>query len=110
MPERSRRRRSTLLPLLAEAALAEGDVDRAREAADAALLALGRDLGRETVVAARRAGGGACRRWPRGDDAAFAHLEVAVAGFARLGMPHEEGRARLELAAGARAARDRAGG
>ena len=87
----------TLLPLLVEAALAEGDVDAARDAATR-LLALGRDLGRESVVAAAELAAGRVAA-AAGDEAALAHLEVALAGFARLGMPHEEGRARLELAA-----------
>lgn len=85
-----------LLTLRVDVALADGDLPAARSAADR-LLALGRELGRETVVAsAELAAGRVCLA--AGDDAAPAHLEVALERFTSLGMPLEEGRARLELA------------
>ncbi len=86
----------SLLPLLVEALLAEADLAGAREAA-ARLLALGRRLGRASAVAAAELAAGRVAL-AAGDDAAVAHLEVALDGFARLGMPLEEGRARLGLA------------
>jgi DNA-binding CsgD family transcriptional regulator len=87
---------ASLLPQLVEAALAGGDLAAARAAADR-LLGLGRAIGRESVVAAAELAAGRVAL-AAGDAAALAHLEVALEGFARLGMPLEEGRARLELA------------
>ncbi len=87
---------AALLPLLVEALLAEGDGVGARAAADR-LLALGRAIGRESVVAAAELAAGRVAL-DAADDAAVAHFEVALDGFARLGMPLEEGRARLGLA------------
>jgi DNA-binding CsgD family transcriptional regulator len=87
---------ATLLPLLVDAQLAEGDAAAARVSADR-LLDLGRAIGRESVVAAAELAAGRVCLAVR-DDAAVAHLELALAGFARLGTPLDEGRARLELA------------
>ncbi len=87
---------ASLLPLLVEALLAGGDQAGARAAADR-LLGLGRAIGRASVVAAAELAAGHVAL-AAGDDAAAAHLEVALDGFARLGMPLEEGRARLGLA------------
>ena len=85
-----------LLALLVEAQLAGNDVAGARASA-ARLLDLGRALGHESVVAGAELAAGRVAL-AAGDDAAVAHFEVALGGFARLGLPLEEGRARLGLA------------
>jgi DNA-binding NarL/FixJ family response regulator len=86
-----------LLVLRGELALAQGSVEAASGAADALdLLAesLGRvDLAAEANLIRGRAGALA------GDgEAAAGALEAAASGFAEVGFPHEEGRARLALA------------
>ena len=79
-----------------EAQLAGADVAAARGSA-ARLLDLGRALGHESVVAGAELAAGRVAL-AAGDDSAVAHFEVALDGFARLGLPLEEGRARLGLA------------
>lgn len=87
---------AALLPLLATVRVRTGDLDGAREAVDR-LMELARTLAREALVgtaelcAAQVSAASA-------DGAAAAHLETALETFRRLGMPHEEGRARLALA------------
>ena len=87
---------ATLLPLLVEAQLAEGDLGGARSSAGR-LLELGRGLGHESVVSRAELAAGRVAL-AGGDDAAVAHFEVALEGFTALGLPLEEGRARLGLA------------
>ncbi len=103
---------AALLPLLADARLRCGDVAGARAAATR-LRELGETLSRPNLVALADLADGTA---PPGDGAA---LEAALEGFRHLGMPLEEGRALLALAARcaesapelavlqARAARDR---
>jgi DNA-binding CsgD family transcriptional regulator len=86
-----------LLALLVEAQLAGGDIAGARGSV-AELLDLGRALGHESVVAGAELAAGRVAHADGEDDAAVAHFEVALGGFARLGLPLEEGRARLGLA------------
>ncbi len=88
--------RAAVLPLAIEVDVRRGAVDRAR--ADVATLAeLARQLARSDLLAHAEAGAGrvalAC-----GDGTATAHAEQAVERFGALGMPYEEGRARLLLA------------
>ncbi len=87
---------ASLLSLLVRARIALGDVDAARDAAGRlGELALG--LRQEHVAAhAEVAAAAVCAA--KGDGAPARHLEVAVEIFERLGMPLEEGRARLALA------------
>ncbi|HVL96473.1 MAG TPA: LuxR C-terminal-related transcriptional regulator [Solirubrobacteraceae bacterium] len=85
-----------LLPLLVEGRLALGDLAGARTAV-AELAELARTLARPDLTALA---GVAAARVARtaGDGTAAAHLESALDLYARLGMPLEEARARLELA------------
>ena len=85
-----------LLPLLADVRIAEGDLDRARDAADR-LRELGRNLHREHLIAAAELAAARISEASR-DGAAAAHLEAALNLFARLDMPLDEARGRLELA------------
>ncbi|HEX8205891.1 MAG TPA: response regulator transcription factor, partial [Solirubrobacteraceae bacterium] len=87
---------AALLPTLISVRLAAGDLDAA--AAEVARLAeLARQLSRADLVA--HAELAAARvAIARGDGTAVAHLEQAVDRFGALGMPYEEGKARLELA------------
>lgn len=85
-----------LLPLLVRARVAEGDVDGARVAAER-FMGLANRLGHRHLVALAELAAGEVRAAESGE-AAVAHLEAALESFSRLGMPFEEGRARLELA------------
>ncbi|MGH3134643.1 MAG: LuxR C-terminal-related transcriptional regulator [Gaiellaceae bacterium] len=85
-----------LLSLLADVRIAEGDLDGARDAADH-LRELGRNLSREHLIAAAELAA-ARVSGASGDGAAAAHLQAALDLFARLEMPLDEARARLELA------------
>lgn len=85
-----------LLPLLADVRIAEGDLDRARDAADR-LRELGRVLRREHLVAAAELAAARVSE-ASGDGAAAAHLDAALEQFARLDMPLDEARAHLEFA------------
>jgi DNA-binding CsgD family transcriptional regulator len=85
-----------LLPLLVSVRLRRGDMAGAADAVER-LLELARALGRETLVGVaelRAADVSAARE----DGASIAHLEVALEIFHRLGMPHEQAKARLALA------------
>jgi DNA-binding CsgD family transcriptional regulator len=89
-------RAAPLLRLLVDLRLRKGDAGGAREASDR-LMKLARALDRPVLI-------GTAEFWVArahaagGDDAASAHFEMALEIFRRLGMPHEEGRARLGLA------------
>ena len=85
-----------LLPLLADVRIAEGDLDGARDAADR-LRELGRRLRREHLIAGAELAAARVSE-ASGDGAAAAHLQAALDLFARLDMPLDEARARLELA------------
>jgi DNA-binding CsgD family transcriptional regulator len=85
-----------LLPLLVAVRLAEGDPDGAWVAA-VGFIKLARRLGHQHLVALGELAAGQVGA-SRGDEATVAHLEAALELFSRLGMPFEEGRARLELA------------
>jgi DNA-binding NarL/FixJ family response regulator len=90
----------TVLDLLVQARLAEGDVGAAREAA-AALEALAASAGMDRVVAyAERAEGRVASATQA--EGGLDRLERAIAIFARLGMQFDVGRTRLELARGLR--------
>ena len=93
---RTRPRSPPLLPTHAEVRLAAGDVDGAAAAAEQ-LADLARRLSRRDLLAVAELTSGRVAR-ARGDGTATAHLEVAVERFAALGMPLDEGRARLLLA------------
>ena len=85
-----------LLPLLVDVRIHQGDLDGAGEALDR-LRELGRNLSREHLIACAELAAArvsAARR----DGAASAHLQAALELFARLEMPLDEARARLELA------------
>jgi DNA-binding NarL/FixJ family response regulator len=85
-----------VLPLLVEVRIAQGDLDGAGEALER-LRELGRSLRREHLIACAELAAArvsAARR----DGAAGAHLQAALDLFARLEMPLDEARARLELA------------
>jgi len=89
-------RAAPLLRLLVDLRLRSGDAGGAREASDRLMkLARAHDLpvliGTAEFWIARACAAG-------GDDAASVHFETALEIFRRLGMPHEEGRARLGLA------------
>lgn len=88
--------RSTLLALLVDVRVKQGELQGAQDAVDH-LLELGRTLGREHLIAAAQLAAARVSQ-ARGDGAAPAHLQVALEHFERLGMPLEEARARLELA------------
>jgi DNA-binding NarL/FixJ family response regulator len=89
-------RATALLRLLVDLQLRKGDMGGARRASDR-LMKLARTLGRPVLI-------GTGELWAArvcaasGDDAASAHFRAAFETFRRLGMPHEEGRARLGLA------------
>jgi DNA-binding NarL/FixJ family response regulator len=89
-------RAAQLLQLLVDLRLRKGDAGGAREASDR-LMKLARALDRPVLI-------GTAELWAArvcavcGSDAASAHFEAAFEIFRRLGMPHEEGRARLGLA------------
>jgi DNA-binding NarL/FixJ family response regulator len=85
-----------LLQLLADVRTAEGDLDGARDAADR-LRELGRNLRREHLIAAAELAAARVSE-ATGDGAAAAHLKAALDLFARLDMPLDQARARLELA------------
>ena len=88
--------RAAVLPVAVGVDLHRDDVERARERVGE-LAELARQLARPDLVAhaelcaARLA-------LARGDGTAIAHLEEAVDRFAALGMPYDEGQARLLLA------------
>jgi DNA-binding CsgD family transcriptional regulator len=85
-----------LLPLLAQARLALGEVDAASDAV-AQLAQLARTLNRADLIASAEMAAAAVSA-ARGDGAAITHLDTALELFSRLGMPLESARARLELA------------
>jgi ATP/maltotriose-dependent transcriptional regulator MalT len=87
---------AALLPTHAEVRLAAGDVDGAAAAAEQ-LADLARRLSRRDLLAVAELTSGRVAH-ARGDGTAAAHLEVAVERFGALGMPLDEGRARLLLA------------
>jgi DNA-binding CsgD family transcriptional regulator len=86
-----------LLPAVIAAHLAGADIDGAAAAA-ARLEALGTRLGRENLTALGRLGAGRVAAAQGDAGEARASLTAALDCFRRLGMPLEEGRARLELA------------
>jgi DNA-binding CsgD family transcriptional regulator len=89
-------RATPLLRLLVDLRLRKGDAGGAREASDR-LMKLAQVLGNPVSI-------GTAEFWVArvhaagGDAAASAHFEMAFETFRRLGMPHEEARARLGLA------------
>ena len=85
-----------LLSLLVRARLAEADPDGASAAAER-FTQLARRLGHHHLIALGELAAGRVSA-AAGDHTAAAHLEAAMELFSRLGMPFEEGRARLELA------------
>jgi DNA-binding CsgD family transcriptional regulator len=86
-----------LLPLLVRVRLAEADTDAARVASDH-FMRLASRLRHQHLIALGDLAAGQVSA-SAGDEAAVAHLEAALELFARLRMPFEEGRARVELAA-----------
>ncbi len=84
-----------LLPLLARAQLMDDELDGAFETSER-LVRTARALGRESAIGIAElvAGRVALAR----AESATGHLEAALDVFQRMGMPLEEGRARLELA------------
>jgi DNA-binding NarL/FixJ family response regulator len=88
---------AALLPACVEARLASGDLGGAAAAAERTR-ELGERLDRDNLTALADLGAArvAVARGERGD--ARRLLDAAIAGFDRLGMPLEEGRARLERA------------
>ena len=90
---------AALLELLVEAHIAGGSVpDSAPHARQ--LAQLGASLGCDAIVArAERALGRILTETDTDGEGAVPHLELALAGFRRLGMPLEIGRTRLLLAA-----------
>ena len=88
---------AALLPCCVEARLASGDVDGAAAAAER-MRELGERLDRGNLTALADLGGGrvAVARGEGGE--ARRLLGAAIAGFDRIGLPLEEGRARLERA------------
>jgi len=90
----------TVLDLLVQARLAEGDLDTADEAAHALeALNLSAETDRVSAYAERARGRVALATHP---DDGLACLERAISTFARLGMDLEVGRTRLDLARGLR--------
>jgi DNA-binding CsgD family transcriptional regulator len=87
---------AAVLPPLAAVRLAAGDLDAAATCA-AELGELARRLARPDLVAHAELIAGRVAA-ARGDGTAIAHLEVAVERFAALGLPLDEGRARVLLA------------
>jgi DNA-binding NarL/FixJ family response regulator len=85
-----------LLELLVEIQLARGEAEEAR-ATLARLEELASGAGVELVRAFAELGAGRVRA-AEGDEGATAHLTRALEAFAALGLPHEVGRVRLELA------------
>lgn len=85
-----------LLELLIEIQLARGEVDEAR-ATLVRLEGLASGAGIELVRAFAELGAGRLRA-AEGDEGATARLTAALEKFAALGIPHETGRVRLELA------------
>jgi DNA-binding CsgD family transcriptional regulator/tetratricopeptide (TPR) repeat protein len=85
-----------LLELLIEIQLARGEVDEAR-ATLVRLEELASGAGIELVRAFAELGAGRLGA-AEGDDGATARLTAALEKFAALGLPHETGRVRLELA------------
>ncbi len=85
-----------LLPLLVDVRVARDDLDGAAAAVER-LRELGRALRREQLVAFAELAAARVSA-ARGDGAAGAHLRAALDLFARLDMPLEEARTRLELA------------
>jgi DNA-binding NarL/FixJ family response regulator len=86
-----------LLPLLVRARLAEGDPKGARAAAER-FMELAGSLGHLHLMALAELAAGQVSAVGE-DEAAVAHLEAALEAFSQLGMPFEEGRTRVELAA-----------
>jgi DNA-binding NarL/FixJ family response regulator len=85
-----------LLELLVEIQLARGETDAAKETL-ARLATLASDSGDEHVGALAELGAGrVCAA--EGDERAAAHLKRALETLATLNLPHDAGRARLELA------------
>ena len=85
-----------LLELLVEIQLARGETDAAKETL-ARLETLASDSGDEHVGALAELGAGrVCAA--EGDERAAAHLKRALETLATLNLPHDAGRARLELA------------
>jgi DNA-binding CsgD family transcriptional regulator/tetratricopeptide (TPR) repeat protein len=90
----------TVLDLLVQARLAEGDIDAAADAAHALeALVASADIDRVSGYAERALGRVALAAKA---DGGFERLERAIAVFARLGMDLEVGRTRLDLARGLR--------
>jgi DNA-binding CsgD family transcriptional regulator len=90
----------TVLDLLVQARLADGDIDGATEAASA-LEALSTSAEISRVVAYAERARGRVASAAQAEDA-LERLERAIAIFARLGMDLEVGRTRLDLARGLR--------
>lgn len=88
---------ATLLPTCAEALLASGDLQQAAAVIER-MRAVGLELGRANLIALAELGEARVAVASGDPDAARAPLERALDGFARLRMPLEEGRVRLELA------------
>ncbi|HEX8082913.1 MAG TPA: LuxR C-terminal-related transcriptional regulator [Solirubrobacteraceae bacterium] len=87
---------AAVLPLQVAVRVAAGDLDGAAAAAER-LAELARQLARPDLVAQSELGA-AKVAIARGDGTAVTHLEVAAERFGALGMPFDEGRARLLLA------------
>jgi DNA-binding NarL/FixJ family response regulator len=90
-------RLAELLPACVEARLGSGDVGGAAAAAER-MRELGERLERENLSALADLGAARVAAARDEGDEAQRLLEAAIAGFERLGMPLEEGRARLERA------------
>lgn len=86
----------SLLPLVVDVRILQGDLDGAIEALER-LRELGRGLRREHLIAFAELAAARVSA-ERRDGAAGAHLQAALELFARLEMPLDEARARLELA------------
>ncbi|MDQ4006141.1 MAG: adenylate/guanylate cyclase domain-containing protein, partial [Actinomycetota bacterium] len=96
--------RTTVLPAQVEIALAAGDVDRARWAADE-LVGLAAQFGTGPIRAAALIAKGSVRL-AAGDAAAARDFQSAVELWSEIGAPFETARARLGLAEAHRAAGD----
>jgi DNA-binding NarL/FixJ family response regulator len=87
---------ATLLVLLSDVRIAQGDLEAARAAVEG-LREVARALRREHLIAAAELAAARVSQ-ASGDGAAPAHLKAALELFERLGMPLEGAEARLELA------------